>query len=74
MIVCSCYGVTDGELRRALGPDGEGQCPAGTGCGNCLPAVHAISSECSRAGGAQTCGRGDCDAGCKHESRPTRGN
>jgi bacterioferritin-associated ferredoxin len=51
MIVCSCHGITDGDIRRAQGPDGPGGCPAGTSCGNCLPVVMAITEQCrSQAG------------------------
>ena len=45
MIVCSCFGTTDREIRAALGPNGTGFCPAGRGCGNCMPAVLDIAED-----------------------------
>ena len=45
MIVCSCFGTTDREIRAALGPNGTGSCPAGQGCGNCMNAVVDIATE-----------------------------
>ena len=42
MIVCSCHGITDTEIRRELSAAGQGPCLAGTGCGNCLPLVADI--------------------------------
>ena len=42
MIVCSCHGITDTEIRQELSPEGQGQCLAGTSCGNCLPLVADI--------------------------------
>lgn len=45
MIVCSCFGTTDREIRAALGPNGSGFCPAGHGCGNCMQAVLDIAAK-----------------------------
>ena len=45
MIVCSCFGTTDREIRAALGPNGTGFCPAGHGCGNCIQAVLDIAEK-----------------------------
>jgi bacterioferritin-associated ferredoxin len=50
MIICSCHGITDGELRRELGPDGRGPCRAGTSCGNCLPLVTHLTEELRSSG------------------------
>jgi bacterioferritin-associated ferredoxin len=46
MIVCSCHGISDNDLRRSHGPTGSGHSEAGSGCGNCLPLVSAITQEC----------------------------
>ena len=41
MIVCSCLGITDGEIRDAMRADREAM--AGTCCGSCLPLVSDIA-------------------------------
>ena len=43
MIVCSCHGITDRDLRRDIAADRADRCLAGTGCGNCLPLVEEIT-------------------------------
>lgn len=45
MIVCSCFGITDREIRAAFGRGGDGKCPAGQGCGNCEVHVREIVKE-----------------------------
>ncbi len=42
MIVCHCHGITDRQIRRELGPGGTRQCPAGSSCGGCAPAIAEI--------------------------------
>ena len=37
MIVCSCFGITDGDLRDAMRTGQPAM--AGTCCGSCLPLV-----------------------------------
>jgi bacterioferritin-associated ferredoxin len=49
MIVCSCFGTTDREVRAAFGPQGDGQCPAGQACGGCRPMLGEIVAQ-ARAG------------------------
>ena len=49
MIVCSCHGITDTEIRRALGPGGSGRCAAGTCCGGCQPVVDEIAQKAAAA-------------------------
>ena len=51
MIVCSCYAVTDREIRR-LAREGARSprqvakaCGAGSACGGCRPCVRAILAE-----------------------------
>ena len=41
MIVCSCLGITDGEIREAMRADREAM--AGSCCGSCLPLVSDIA-------------------------------
>ncbi|MCA8956904.1 MAG: (2Fe-2S)-binding protein [Planctomycetes bacterium] len=45
MIVCSCHGLTDRDVRHAFGEGVADPCLAGSGCGNCLPLVDAIAHE-----------------------------
>lgn len=40
MIVCSCLGITDGDIRDAT--QGDRDMFAGTCCGSCLPLVSDI--------------------------------
>ena len=42
MIVCSCFGTTDREVRAAFGPGGDGRCPAGRACGGCVSTIEDI--------------------------------
>ena len=42
MIVCTCFGITDGEIRAAMREEGQVVFPAGTCCGSCLPLVSDI--------------------------------
>lgn len=55
MIVCHCQGVTDRAIRRAVreGASTRRQvaraCRAGTGCGGCRLAIHAILESEARA-------------------------
>lgn len=50
MIVCSCFGTTDREIRAAFGPGGSQECPAGQGCGNCMSAVEELAQQAGRDG------------------------
>ncbi len=45
MIVCSCFGTTDREIRAAFGPGGDRRCPAGRGCGGCRRLVQSIANQ-----------------------------
>jgi NAD(P)H-nitrite reductase large subunit len=45
MIVCSCFGITDGEIRDAMRADNQSMFAAGTCCGSCLPLVSDIVRE-----------------------------
>lgn len=40
MIVCTCLGITDGEIREAMAADRDAM--AGSCCGSCLPLVSDI--------------------------------
>lgn len=42
MIVCSCFGITDGDIRAAARADNATMFAAGTCCGSCLPLVSDI--------------------------------
>jgi bacterioferritin-associated ferredoxin len=48
MIVCSCHGITDRQIRQAVRNGASStlqvarRCSAGTGCGGCLPALEKI--------------------------------
>ena len=42
MIVCTCLGITDREIRDAMRADSLVVFPAGTSCGSCLPLVSDI--------------------------------
>jgi len=55
LIVCSCYAVTDREIRR-LAREGARSprqlakaCGAGSACGGCRPSVRAILAEAAPA-------------------------
>ena len=48
MIICSCHGVTETQLRKACQQGGPESCRAGTGCGGCLATVSAIVEEIRR--------------------------
>ena len=50
MIVCSCHGVTDRELRASVDGDRPRECRAGTGCGGCVATISAILAEVRRDG------------------------
>jgi NAD(P)H-nitrite reductase large subunit len=41
MIVCSCLGITEGEIRDAMAADRDAM--AGSCCGSCLPLVSDIA-------------------------------
>lgn len=46
MIVCSCQGVTDREVRAACQSAGLADtCPAGKGCGGCIATIKAIRDQ-----------------------------
>jgi bacterioferritin-associated ferredoxin len=45
MIVCSCLGITDGEIRDAMRADRDAM--AGSCCGSCLPLVSDIARKLS---------------------------
>ncbi|MEM7203561.1 MAG: (2Fe-2S)-binding protein [Planctomycetota bacterium] len=68
MIVCSCFGTTDRDIRRAYGPGGDRVCPAGEGCGNCQRAVEQIAAEAQRVGGDGS------RLGAAHDARRTTRN
>ncbi|MEZ4288955.1 MAG: (2Fe-2S)-binding protein [Polyangiales bacterium] len=48
MIVCHCFGVTDRDIRAAVGrganctEDVKRECSAGGGCGGCAQAVQEV--------------------------------
>lgn len=48
MIVCTCFGITDGEIRAAMRGDNQVVFPAGTCCGSCLPLVSDIVRNLNR--------------------------
>lgn len=48
MIVCSCFGTTDREIREACLHGRARECPAGRGCGNCRPTVEQILADSGR--------------------------
>ena len=48
MIVCSCFGTTDREIREASLHGRARECPAGRGCGNCRPTVEQILADAGR--------------------------
>ncbi|MEC7583202.1 MAG: (2Fe-2S)-binding protein [Planctomycetota bacterium] len=49
MIVCSCQGVTEREVRDACQTAGLADaCPAGKGCGGCVATILAIRDQVER--------------------------
>ncbi|MEC7585142.1 MAG: (2Fe-2S)-binding protein [Planctomycetota bacterium] len=49
MIVCSCQGVTEREVRAACQTAGLADaCPAGKGCGGCVATILAIQEQVER--------------------------
>lgn len=58
MIVCSCFGITDREIERAAHRGGLAECPAGQGCGGCLPTIEEVVARSDAGRPADTGGLG----------------
>lgn len=62
MIVCSCFAITEEDLRQALRNKLPGipvDCPAGEGCGTCREMVERLRREESDPSRAQKHASGD---------------
>ena len=54
MIVCSCQGVTESEVRAACKSAGLSEsCRAGKGCGGCMATISAIRAQMERSSSSQ---------------------